>query len=464
MRIFLKKAWPLLALIAILASLGIFYAVTLTRDNQLGIREKNLFEDAEIKGSVGSRMAFDASRLSAWSVTDKNAEAVASFPEEREINALLLNETGYNVRKFSVYYQNEGQWKLCYRQNEIGINRLATFYTVKTKALKFVVEDFKNIARIADIQAYCLKPRERNAPFRVTSYITPPSLNDFDPETGTSETIDARCFDVVTDVQFIAYGRFDADGTVYKENAADNLTYLKQMIGLRDVNIYVTVFPPLNAEMADILRYRMDTAIRSVVDTVISADVDGADFDWEYPKNAEEYALYSEFLVKLKKELAQSNKILSVALSPWGVGLSKEAVESIDLVQIMAYDLFDRNGDNNSYSGSAESAVAYFLSKGFRPEQLNLGISYYGRPSDASGKWYNFNDPNFTRDEHIMYEKGVYFNTPTTVRDRTVYALLRGIGGIMTFAQDEDVKMDDPLSLTAQIGKAIRHYGTSEAA
>ena len=53
-----------------------------------------------------------------------------------------------------------------------------------------------------------------------------------------------------------------------------------------------------------------------------------------------------------------------------------------------------------------------------------------------------------------MYQNHVWFNTPTTVRDKTVYAILKGLGGIMTFAQDEDVAMSDPLSLTAQIGKA----------
>ena len=38
---------------------------------------------------------------------------------------------------------------------------------------------------------------------------------------------------------------------------------------------------------------------------------------------------------------------------------------------------------------------------------------------------------------------------------KTAYAALRGLGGIMIFSQDEDLPVSDPLSLTAQIGKAI---------
>lgn len=458
MRSFLRKTWPLLTLVVILASLGIFYAVALVRDNNLGIYEKNLGEVASVSGSVGSKMAFDKTAMTSWLVSSRNAEAVATFDEYTAVNAVLLNEVGYNVSKFSIYYDDGQEWRLCYRQNEMGINKLATFYTVKAKGIKVVIDDFKNTVRVCDIKIYNLEERKRETPFRVTSYITPPSLNNYDPATGISNGVDERCFDVVTDVQFIAYGRFNSDGTVFKEKDADNLAVLRQMIGERDVRIHLTIFPPLGYDMAKMLRENMDTAVESAAAIVNEANADGADFDWEYPANAEEYKLYSEFIVKLKAKLTLTGKILSVALSPWGVQLTPEAIASIDQLQIMAYDLFDRNGNNNSYSGSGESAIKYFLDRGFKPEQLNLGISYYGRPSDASGKWYNINDPSFTPDEYIMYERGVHFNTPTTVRDRTVLSILRGIGGVMTFAQDEDLPMEHPLSLTAQIGKAKQAF------
>lgn len=450
----LYKVLPLMAVIVLLISTLAFYLITLNRGNNLNIIEPNLRATAQVKGNIGCKMAFDKSPVTFWNISSANQEAEVMFDQEKEVNALLLNEIGHNVKKFSVYYFKDNQWELCYQQNEIGLNRLATFYPVKTKGIKIVVDEFKNMARISDIKIYSLEPRERKSELRVTSYITPGSFNDYDQQTGTSETIDRACFDTVTDVQFIAYGRFDENGGVNKEKDADNLVYLKEMIGDRDVNVFITIFPPTQTDMASLLRNNMENTINSAVQMVLDADVQGVDFDWEYPANAEQYDLYSQFLIKLKKELVMHGKMLSVALSPWGIQLNQEAIDSIDQLQLMAYDLFDHNGDNNSYAGSTESAISYMLSKGFKPEQLNLGISYYGRPSDASGKWVDFKDKNFTQNEYIMIENDIYFNTPTTVRDKTAYSVLRGIGGIMTFSQNEDLPISDPLSLTAQIGKA----------
>ncbi len=446
---------PAVLLLVIIAALLIFYCVTLTRDNKLNITEDNLAEQAEVSGSGGSGFAFDNSALTTWTVNQKGAEAVLTFDDFKDVNALLLNENGFNVTAFSVYYDDGEEWQLCYRQNEIGINRLATFYTVKAKAIKLVIDDFKHGARISDVKVYCLKQREREEKLRITSYVTVGSVKDYDPETGKSGTIDEAIFDVVTDVQFIAYGRFTEDGKVTNEaDAPECLDILKTMIAGRDVNIRLTIFPPASGTMADVFRYHTDEAVKTVVDLVLEKDVAGADFDWEYPRGKEEYALYSNFLVKLSEELHKHGKTLSVAVSPWGLNFSDEAVKAIDQVQIMAYDLFDHNGDNNSYAGSCASSIDYLLEQGFRPEQLNLGISYYGRPSDASGVWVDYNDPDYPKDEYVMVVDDIYFNTITTVRDKAVYCILRGVGGIMTFSQNEDLPFDDPLSLTAQLGKA----------
>ena len=210
--------------------------------------------------------------------------------------------------------------------------------------------------------------------------------------------------------------------------------------------------------MAGGLKDNMDNAIASVVERVVTLQAGGADFDWEYPANQKEWDLYSEFIVKLHNELAKYGKELSIADAPWGLRFSDEAIKSIDQLQIMAYDLFDHNGDQNSYAGAVDSAVRRALSKGFKLEQINLGLSFYGRPIDASGVWINYNDKNNTPEEYMMYQQNSWFNTPTTVRDKTAYAILKGIGGIMIFAQDEDVAMNAPLSLTASIGKAKNYF------
>ena len=230
----IKKAWPLVVAAVLAVALLIFSGGTLSGDNNLGITEENLADGATVYGSAGAGMAFDSGRMTAWNVSEKGAEAVVDFGQEREINALLLNETGYNVKQFSVYYENGGEWELCYRQCEIGVDRLATFYPVTTKKIKVVIDDFKNTVRISDIAVYNLQARE-NSDFRVSTYIRPEHIGQ--------GLIDPDCFDIVTDVQFIAYGNFDPEGNVVPVEGADEaLKGLKDMIGNRDVCITVTVF------------------------------------------------------------------------------------------------------------------------------------------------------------------------------------------------------------------------------
>lgn len=138
----ISRIIPAVLLLAVIVALLIFYGVTLTRDDNLGITEENLAKQAKVSGSAGSGFAFDDSELTTWSVGEKGAEAVLSFDGFKDVNALLLNENGFNVTRFSVYYDDGNDWQLCYRQNEIGINRLATFYTVKAKGLKIVIDDY----------------------------------------------------------------------------------------------------------------------------------------------------------------------------------------------------------------------------------------------------------------------------------------------------------------------------------
>lgn len=115
------------------------------------------------------------------------------------------------------------------------------------------------------------------------------SLNDYDPVANISGTADADYFDVVTDVQFLAYGRFQPDGSIQKEEVADNLEHLKSMIRERGVHIFITVFPPDGYSIAEMLRTNMERTVLSVTEYVLNSGVESVDFAWEYPVNSEEH-------------------------------------------------------------------------------------------------------------------------------------------------------------------------------
>lgn len=452
-----KRLWPIAVIVLIFAVIvPIVFASGYNNPVGLNIEEADLSEKAYISGSSGASSAFDDNSFTSWVVTKSNEEAIIEFDSPTTVNSMMMDETGFNVKKFSIYSKENDKWNLIYRSNEMGIHKLVTFYPVTTTALKVVIDEKINTARINNIDIHNLKKTNRDD-FRVTTYITPGSLSDYDPETNSSSSIKPDIFDVITDVQFIAYGRFDENGNIIPEENADlYLTYLKNMIGERDVNIFLTIFHSGNP--ADLYLNNPDNAIKSVVEVLNKTNTGGVDFDWEYPRNKREYDIYSDYIVKLKRELKKYDKQLSLALSPWGLQFSEEAIDSIDQVQLMAYDMFDHNGDNNSYQGSGDNAVEYLISCGFKKEQINLGMSFYGRPTDGSGVWIDYKDPSIPKDPYIMLVNNVWFNTITTVRDKTVYALHKNIGGLMIFSQNEDLDMVDPLSLTGQIGKALKEF------
>lgn len=452
----IKKIWPILTIAVIFAVLmPTFYSLTLSKDNGLNIKEVNLVENASVSGTGNYKNAFDDSNMTAWTINKKNAECIIEFASEKQVNALLLNEVGFNIKEYAIYFDNNGKWELCYKQNDMGKNKLASFYSISTKKIKLVINNFINTAMISDVKVYNLEKREKDD-FKVTAYITVGSLVEYNAETNSTPSIYPEYFDVITDVQLIAYGEFNGDGTIKVTEDADvALANLRKIIGDRNVNIILTFFP-YRQGMGEMLKNYTDKAVESVVKYVESTGADGADFDWEYPNGKKEYDLFSNFIVKLKESFTKiGGKILSIAMSPWGLNYSKEAIKAIDQVQLMAYDLFDHNGNNNSNVGSLDNCVEYMVNKGFSLKQINVGISYYGRPTDGSGVWIDYDSVDLKRDEYIMFDKNCWFNSITNVRDKAVYAILKDIGGLMVFSLNGDLPMNDPLSLTAQIGKAL---------
>lgn len=101
MKIVLKRAWPLLAAAVMAIIILIFYAVTLNREHHLNIAETDLSELAEIGGDSGGKYAVDGSRLTFWPVFSPGREITVTFQSSQTVNALLLNEIGYNVTQYS---------------------------------------------------------------------------------------------------------------------------------------------------------------------------------------------------------------------------------------------------------------------------------------------------------------------------------------------------------------------------
>lgn len=56
-------------------------------------------------------------------------------------------------------------------------------------------------------------------------------------------------------------------------------------------------------------------------------------------------------------------KKIGLAMSDWDIGISKEAMQCVDMVEMMEYDLFDDYGDHSSFD-CAQKGIEKFINAG----------------------------------------------------------------------------------------------------
>jgi chitinase len=148
------------------------------------------------------------------------------------------------------------------------------------------------------------------------------------------------------------------------------------------------------------------TFIRSVQEVIDRYGLDGIDLDWEYPVNGawglvDKQPADRDNFTALLKELRQAlgnKKLVTIA-----VGANAESPKSwvdvkaiapvLDYINLMTYDMaygtqyFNSNLYDSSHwptvaeadKYSADFVVNNYLAAGLKPEQMNLGIGFYGR-------------------------------------------------------------------------------------
>jgi len=191
--------------------------------------------------------------------------------------------------------------------------------------------------------------------------------------------------------------------------------------------------------------------IQALVDLCGQHGLSGVDYDWEFPKSAEEYDLFSALIVESKKVLQSEGLALTAAISPWQK-FGPEVYASLDRVHLMSYDF------NNKHSTleDAKEAADDFLAQGVPAQKLFLGVPFYGRKIDEAEQsityknLMNLHDLTPDRDE----VDGFYFNGQTTISSKVQFAMERELGGVMIWELGQDVT--DHRSLVMTIDRIIK--------
>jgi chitinase len=171
--------------------------------------------------------------------------------------------------------------------------------------------------------------------------------------------------------------------------------------------------------------------VEDVVAFCEANDLDGVDFDWEFPQGEFQTLQY----VSLISEVRQRGLIVSVALYPHE-DLDFKAFIDVGRIHIMSYD----HGSRHSTFEQAVQDLALFEQAGFSRQQLILGIPFYGRrtmhptTSSAYADIIELYNPGAGMDEI----EGIYFNDVLTVKHKTCYAHENGYGGVMIWELGQD--------------------------
>ncbi|PKO14327.1 MAG: hypothetical protein CVU39_14920 [Chloroflexi bacterium HGW-Chloroflexi-10] len=160
-------------------------------------------------------------------------------------------------------------------------------------------------------------------------------------------------------------------------------------------------------------------------------NLDGFDFDWEFPKTDADRNGYSALFSEVKAH----NLMISVALAPANK-LDPEIYRQTDRIHIMSYD-------HHPLHATLEQAmvdVHQFIEAGNPPEKLLLGIPFYGRQiiEPYTAMTYAEIMQQYSPDPQTDEVDGIFFNGIYTVQQKTRYARENDLGGIMIWELGQD--------------------------
>lgn len=317
------------------------------------------------------------------------------------------------------------------------------------------------------------KRTEKAEKFRVTAYAVGDNFLNASGKPSAH-------FETVTDVILIGVSSFNEKGEIILSDRFDDiLANLRLTIGSSPARLYLNLMgPQADGEYPD-WESRMDAQSvkhekafssgileKNISGVLKKYEFDGVFFDYEYPLTEIHWKRFGNFLISLDKLLGDEYKI-GCAVSAWNVKITKKAAGVIDMAEIMSYDVWEKDGTHSSEK-QAKKDVRKMLLKGFRPEQLDLGIPFYARPVTREAYWYGYSPYADRIDGNGLYhdtDTGLTFsfNTCDTVYRKTKYALSAGLGGVMVWHYSCDLPPEDSRSLFNAIKSAkadmIAAYG-----
>jgi GH18 family chitinase len=185
----------------------------------------------------------------------------------------------------------------------------------------------------------------------------------------------------------------------------------------------------------------------------IAYDLDGVDFDWEFPKDEAQFVNYVALLTETHAAFSERGLLVSVAL-PADASFPLGEFAVVDRVHLMSYD----RGEKHATYQQAVLDVQSFLNAGIPADKLILGLPFYGRNTSPPYKVLSYGEissiyspaPNVDEINHV------YFNGLDMIQKKTCYGMETGLGGFMVWELAQDAT--DSASLLQRIYQLAKGF------
>ena len=203
--------------------------------------------------------------------------------------------------------------------------------------------------------------------------------------------------------------------------------------------------------------------MKELVELIEKYDLDGVDYNWEYPgyrfgqgylSDSEVQADYeglSKLLFATREIFTQrgwTNKVITLAYYPDGrqeqLLRDHGIAEQADLLHMMSYDQGGTHHSSLQYGKRSADQGKHILSA----RQLTMGVPFYGRHSQ-SGEWTTYEDlvqkhwPLDFKQDAVDAPQGatIGFNGVQTMSLKTNYSLEQGLAGVMIWEVGQDCRL-----------------------
>jgi len=169
---------------------------------------------------------------------------------------------------------------------------------------------------------------------------------------------------------------------------------------------------------------------------------DGADIDWEHPKDATEAKNYGLLLATIAQSFKPSGLKLTAAMAGWQT-LTPDGIAALDAIHLMSYDA---NGRHSTME-LARVDVKKFRDAGLPANKIRLGVPFYGRSIKQRGQTKTYAELVKGASNSIDTDEidDIYFNGPNTIRAKIRYSKEQGLSGIMIWEVGQDAPGDASL-------------------